>query len=510
MLGMARWLWERLFLRLQIFLATLGLLSLVLVGVSWREQRVAEEMERARASLTARQMLLERTSGLVEAGQRSAAALAGTLAPWRAHVTERDRPAFTALERAVAADPAALPAALKALGTLYAGELLSLETHRGERRFFAAFLANAVLGMMALMTLGGWAWTAHYMSRPFNAISDALGRINAGRTDFAVDYQARLDEVGVISRSIEAFRVMLIQRNDAERAAAAEYAAREDNHNRLESAIGRFEAAAASRIEALSQTSQAMHLAASTLSAGAEETARQADIVAEASAEMHHDTDALAQAGGQLVDAIGEIAQGMERASAISERAHDLSTQMAVKFRHLDEVVAAIAHVVGLINSIAGQTNLLALNATIEAARAGEAGKGFAVVAEEVKQLAAQTTRATAEISENMGRVRAVTDESIESAVSIGTTIEDMRIIAVEVSAAVIQQRATTEQIAAKVRSAAERSESVNANIAGVANAAQETGSASLQVLGASEALSGEAVGINTEIQHFLASIRAA
>jgi len=63
----------------------------------------------------------------------------------------------------------------------------------------------------------------------------------------------------------------------------------------------------------------------------------------------------------------------------------------------LSEATARIGDVVHLISDITGQTNLLALNATIEAARAGEAGKGFAVVAGEVKALAAQTAKATAE-----------------------------------------------------------------------------------------------------------------
>ena len=59
--------------------------------------------------------------------------------------------------------------------------------------------------------------------------------------------------------------------------------------------------------------------------------------------------------------------------------------------------------------NVSCQTNLLALNATIEAARAGEAGKGFAVVAAEVKALATQTARATAEITQQIDALRTAT-----------------------------------------------------------------------------------------------------
>ena len=70
------------------------------------------------------------------------------------------------------------------------------------------------------------------------------------------------------------------------------------------------------------------------------------------------------------------------------------------QIEHLRADVENVAKMARQIEAIAKQTNLLALNATIEAARAGEAGKGFAVVAGEVKSLATQTGKTTAEIAE--------------------------------------------------------------------------------------------------------------
>lgn len=64
-----------------------------------------------------------------------------------------------------------------------------------------------------------------------------------------------------------------------------------------------------------------------------------------------------------------------------------------------------------VIEDIAHQTSMLALNAAIEAARTGEKGHGFQVVAHEVRQLAEQAARATAEIGQLVLRIQ----KSIES-----------------------------------------------------------------------------------------------
>jgi methyl-accepting chemotaxis protein len=75
--------------------------------------------------------------------------------------------------------------------------------------------------------------------------------------------------------------------------------------------------------------------------------------------------------------------------------------------------VAGFGTALNAIGRIAAQTRLLALNATIEAARAGEAGRGFAVVAGEVRNLADQAARASANVQDGLGRLREMTSRRL-------------------------------------------------------------------------------------------------
>jgi methyl-accepting chemotaxis protein len=94
-----------------------------------------------------------------------------------------------------------------------------------------------------------------------------------------------------------------------------------------------------------------------------------------------------------------QVSEQVGLATSIVARATDISRDTERTIIGLNEATDRIGSVAKLIRDIASQTNLLALNATIEAARAGEAGKGFSVVAGEVKGLAAQTAKATGDIT---------------------------------------------------------------------------------------------------------------
>ncbi len=232
--------------------------------------------------------------------------------------------------------------------------------------------------------------------------------------------------------------------------------------------------------------------------------------VATASRLASDNVRSVAAATDEMSSSVAEISRQVHESSTIAREAVSQAEKTDARITALSQAAGRIGDVVKLITAIAEQTNLLALNATIEAARAGEAGKGFAVVASEVKLLAAQTAKATDEISAQIAGMQSATDESVGAIKEIGATIGRISDIAGAIAAAVEEQGAATAEISRNVQQTAQGTGQVAAKITDVNRGAEETETSSTQVLDAAQSLSKQSRSLKAEVEKFVATVRAA
>jgi methyl-accepting chemotaxis protein len=122
----------------------------------------------------------------------------------------------------------------------------------------------------------------------------------------------------------------------------------------------------------------------------------------------------------------------------------------------------------------------------------------------------APVERATEEISVQITQMQAATEHSVSVIQAIGDTITQISEISSAIAASVEQQGAATQEIARNVQQAAQGATQVSGSIAEVSRGAANTGSAAGQVHGSARELLGESNHLKSEVDNFLASIRAA
>ena len=121
--------------------------------------------------------------------------------------------------------------------------------------------------------------------------------------------------------------------------------------------------------------------------------------------------------------------------------------QLITATKNIDQSSAQIGTIIKTIEDIAFQTNILALNASLEATRAGTMGKGYSVVADEIRTLAARSSKAAQNtntlINRSIQNVKTGT-ESTNLAVSamqvITDCIQTIKKLMDEINAASVQQ----------------------------------------------------------------------
>ncbi len=170
------------------------------------------------------------------------------------------------------------------------------------------------------------------------------------------------------------------------------------------------------------------------MSSSAAHTGEQAAQVASAAELANQGVQSVVVSTEELTISIGEISRQVDGSTRIAARASAEVSSADAAVRALAQEAHQIGDVVEMIASIASRTNLLALNASIEAARAGEAGRGFAVVASEVKNLAAQASHATEQITVRINQMQQGATRVVATIGAIGTVVGEVDQIAAAIS----------------------------------------------------------------------------
>ncbi len=400
---------------------------------------------------------------------------------------------------------------LKAVEDRLSADLRSLALelkNDAETNFFLAKIK--AIGLL-LLTLVFAAGAAISITRPIASLTKDMGRLAEGDLDIEISTTAQKDEIGAMSRATEVLRENSLEARNlaAQRKEQEQQAAQEKRAATLQMADD-LENSILEVVSTVASASTELQASAESMTAAAGQTADQSQAVGQASEGASANVQIVAASTQQLSASIGEISQQVTQSTEITKSAIEETEKASATVEGLADAAQKIGDVVNLIQDIAEQTNLLALNATIEAARAGDAGKGFAVVASEVKNLANQTAKATEDISLQITGMQSATSDTVGAITGVRDIIARIGENASAIASAVEEQSAATQEISQSVSSVAEGTQEVSTTSLAMNEIAAQAGGAASQVLSAAGELSSKSEFLNTEIDRFLANLRAA
>ena len=378
------------------------------------------------------------------------------------------------------------------------------------RRSTLIVFTGTLIGLAILFVLAVF-FLDRRLAQPLRSLTEAVAQIEAGDTKAAIIGQARGGEIAALARAVEQLRVRAETTRRLEEKAASARAemerSRKEMQSRLASEIEIKIDAFARKLESLNEE---LRRAGGEAEAIGAEASADADAGTAAAEEAKTGVQSVATAAEELSASIAEIsrrvAEGVTKASEAAGRVRASDATIT----GLAEAAHRIGEVVRLIGDIAGQTNLLALNATIEAARAGEAGKGFAVVASEVKSLAAQTAKATEEISAQIGAMQTSTASAVGALREIIESVARMEETMTAIAAAVEEQTAATQDIARNSTLSARSVDGSAARLQRLAESVRRTAERIGTLRRVGETTAEEAMALQEAMQVVAQNLRAA
>jgi methyl-accepting chemotaxis protein len=392
-----------------------------------------------------------------------------------------------------------------------------VESHNEGAKERANQMVHQALGFIGMLVLAGLltgiifslVFTKRIVS-PITRITEAMTKLASGNLEITVPARTRTDEIGDMAGALQVFKNNAMTARNLIDEREREQGVKEERTQRVTELCTSHDRSITALLHGLNSAATDMRSTSQTMFAIVQETGEQAMAAANASMEANTNVQTAAAATEELSSSSAQINDRALHSAQIANKAADETERAGTVVQELHATASEIGDVVRMIDDIASQTNLLALNATIEAARAGEAGRGFGVVAGEVKHLAGQTAKATADIAARVAAIQSATEQAVQAIQGVRGTIGEMREISNFVATTMENQSTATNEIAANTSLVATATARVTANAESVSTSMESTGSAANQVVEAAIDLNRQAEALRTEISTFLDNIRAA
>jgi len=397
---------------------------------------------------------------------------------------------------------------LEALSKVYAERARQIAQQTETNRTLS-FVLTCLGGVALALVVIGIIIIARSIARPLAAITATIKQVADGAENVVVPHAGRADEIGALARAIEVFQDAMGRNRKLASQVSQDSAAREERARHIEQSVEAFREAIGAIMRGLSDNASVMRETAQTITRVTADASGRAGTAANASEQASHNVTAVAGAAEELSASVEEIGRQVRQSASAVEQTGQRTEKSIAEIESLAAATQRIDGVLTLIQTIAEQTNLLALNATIEAARAGDAGRGFAVVAHEVKALAGQTAKATADISENVAMIQSSTRNAVDAVREIGDAVREINEVTSAIAGAVGQQDQATREISSNAQSAAQGNETLVANITSLRDAIGETDTAATSVLTAASSLTATADTLSREVEKFFQNLRA-